>query len=104
MYWLLWLVLPLGLYALVAAGYRLFLSVKKLGGEVQVARGQLEAFEPDQLEIAPAEPTRQQDLFKLLSQRRQRRRQKQRDQEDRRRRLISRISSINVDKRGAHED
>jgi len=98
---LIWLLYGAGLYILVAASYRVFVSLKVLKVQVQEATTKLNGFGPDEVEITKAQPSTQADLPKLLRDQRTRVRAKARAKEQRRLRLISRISSINIDKRSA---
>lgn len=96
-----WLLLLAGGYLLVAAGYRLLLSIRALRSGVAETRRQLEDFGPDPVTVSKAVPSTANDLPKLLFDRRARSIAKERAREQRRRRLINRISSIDIDKRSA---
>ena len=96
-----WLLYGAGLYILIAAGYRLFVSLKSLRDQVDEVSAKLENFGPEEVEITRATPSTQEDLPKLLRDQRRRVLQKAQAKEQRRLRLISRISSINIDKRSA---
>jgi len=98
---LIWLLYGAGIYVLVAASYRVLVSLKVLKVQVQEATTKLNGFGPDEVEITKAQPSTQADLPKLLRDQRTRVRAKARAKEQRRLRLISRISSINIDKRSA---
>lgn len=101
MEWIVWLLYAAGAYLLLAAGYRVAVSVKALRVNLADTTAQLNAFAPEDPEITKARPARADDLPKLLRDRRRRLVLKAQAQEMRRRRLINRISSINIDKRSA---
>lgn len=90
-----------GVYVLVAAGYRVFVSLRALKSQVDKTTAKLADFGPEEIEIQRATPSRAEDLPKLLRERHLRQRAKAQAKEQRRRRLITRISSINIDKRSA---
>ena len=98
---LIWLLYGAGIYVLVASGYRVFVSLKALKSRVDETTSKLNGFGPDEVEITKAQPSTQADLPKLLRDQRTRVRAKAQAKEQRRLRLISRISSINIDKRSA---
>jgi hypothetical protein len=96
-----WLLYGAGAYILVAASYRVLVSLKALNVQVTETTSKLSGFGPDEVEITKARPSTQDDLPKLLRDQRKRVRVKAQAKEQRRLRLISRISSINIDKRSA---
>lgn len=96
-----WLLYGAGAYILVAASYRVFVSVKVLRVQVAEITSKLSDFGPDEIEITKASPSSPEDLPKLLRDQRRRVLAKAQAKEQRRLRLISRISSINIDKRSA---
>lgn len=98
---LLWLLIAIGLYLLIAASYRAFVSIKALKGQVDQVRAKVDGFDVPEAAFKSAEPSRAEDLPKLLRVRRSRARAKEQALEERRRRLLQRISSINIDKRSA---
>lgn len=98
---LIWLLYGAGIYVLVAASYRLVVSLKALKVGVDLTKEKLADFGPDSVEIRGARPSTADDLPKLLRDRRTRVRAKALAAEQRRLRLINRISSINIDKRSA---
>jgi hypothetical protein len=98
---LIWLLYAAGAYILVASSYRLIVSLKVLTGRVAETTAKLNGFGPDEVEITKASPSSPEDLPKLLRDQRRRVRAKAQAKEQRRLTLISRISSINIDKRSA---
>ncbi len=91
----------MGLYALITAGYRTFISLKALKIQVDQVRAKLDGFEIKEAPFKSAEPSRSEELPKLLRVRRSQARAKEQALEERRRRLLQRMSSINIDKRSA---
>lgn len=98
---LIWLLYGAGAYILVAASYRVIVSLKALRVQVTEATSKLNGFGPDEVEITKASPSSPEDLPKLLRDQRRRVLAKAQAKEQRRLRLIARISSINIDKRSA---
>lgn len=98
---LIWLLYGIGVYLLIAASYRVIVSLKSLKKQVDEATLKLVDFGPEDVEIARARPSTAEDLPKLLRDQRRRVLAKAQAKEQRRLRLISRISSINIDKRSA---
>jgi len=98
---LIWLLYGTGVYILIAASYRVIVSLKSLKKQVDEASVKLVDFGPEDVEISRAQPSTAADLPKLLRDQRRRVLAKAQAKEQRRLRLISRISSINIDKRSA---
>lgn len=98
---LVWLMYAAGAYVLVAASYRVIVSLKALRVGIDLTASKLAGFGPDEVEITKARPSNVDDLPKLLRDRRRRMILKAQALQARRRRLINRISSINIDKRSA---
>jgi hypothetical protein len=98
---LIWILYGAGAYILIAAGYRVIISLKALKVQVDQTTTKLDGFGADEVEITQARASTQADLPKLLRDQRTRVRAKAQAKEQRRLRLISRISSINIDKRSA---
>lgn len=98
---LIWLLYGGSIYVLLAVGYRVFISVRALRVELSKTKVALQGFGPDEFRIEPAQPSRADDLPKLLLQLRARERAKAHAADERRRRLVNRISSIDIDKRSA---
>jgi hypothetical protein len=98
---LIWLLYAAGAYVLVAATYRVIVSLRALRSGITATTEKLLAFAPDEVEIQKAKPSSAEDLPKLLRDRRLRLVRKEQARVARRRRLINRISSINIDKRSA---
>ncbi len=99
MEWLnLGLVLGAG-YVLALAGYKLWLAVKSLLGQIKQTEAALGGFGPDDFSIEPAKPSTPEDLSRLLRARKAMQKRKAHEREERQRRLVARISSINIDRR-----
>ncbi len=103
MNWTGWLILAVTLVALYLLGlvlYRLYMNAVALKAEIEKSQlliAQAQQFE--KLEIAPAKPSSQQQLAKLMMKRRKLVRSREKKAEDRQRRLVQRVRDIEIDKR-----
>lgn len=101
MEFLIWVLIAIGIYLFIAAGFRALISIRALKTELDGVQVKLNGFEVPDVEFTSAQPSTAEDLPKLLRVRRSRARAKEQALEERRRRLLQRISSINIDKRSA---
>lgn len=103
MNWTGWLILAVTLVALYLLGlvlYRLYMNAVALKAEIEKSQlliAQAQQFE--KLEIAPAKPSSQHQLAKLMMKRRKLVRSREKKAEDRQRRLVQRVRDIEIDKR-----
>ena len=92
-----WIALIAGAgYVLIAAGYRLWLSLRELSRQSDQLRATVAGFSPAEADVVEAKPVFEEDLPRLLAQRAKLLRDKEHRKQERRRRLISRISAIDL--------
>lgn len=92
-----WIALIAGAgYVLIAAGYRLWLSLRELSRQGQQLRAKVADFSAADPAVVPAKPVFEEDLPRLLAERAKLLRDKEHRKQERRRRLISRISALDL--------
>lgn len=98
--WVIVLVTLISLYLLGLVIYRLVLNAKALKAEIDQAQRLIAAAQDfEELAIEPATASTQQQLGKLLANRRSFVRAREKKAEDEQRRLVERVRDIETDKR-----
>lgn len=98
---LIWLLYAAGVYILVAASYRVIVSLKVLRVQVAETTSKLSGFGPEEVEITKASPSSPEDLPKLLRDQRRRVLAKAQAKELRRHRLMKQLSEKHKEMRKA---